>query len=194
MAPLNHKQKRFALEYRVDHNATQAALRAGYSSRGAETQGMRLLRNAEVQRLIAQHDEKVLAKVEEKGNRVLEELALIGYFDPLGIFIDSCPGDRGCTEDKHECGVGTLRALKAMPPEVRRNIKSLKFTELFEGASGEKFVAGRVVDITFWDKVKSLELIGKNQKLFTDKVEVSADESLLDLLTEARKPGGDDDD
>jgi phage terminase small subunit len=182
VAPLNHKQKRFALEFRVDHNATQAALRAGYSPRGAETQGMRLLRNAEVKKLIDAHDEKVLAKVEEKGNRVLEELALIGYFDPLGVFID----------DPDRPDNGTLRALKAMPPEVRRNIKSLKFTELFEGASGEKFVTGRIVDITFWDKVKSLELLGKNQKLFTDKTELTADESLLDLLMEARRPGGDE--
>jgi phage terminase small subunit len=193
MAPLNHKQKRFALEYRVDHNAGAAAERAGYSHRGSATQGMRLLMNAEVQKLIAAHDTKVLAKVEEKGNRVLEELAHIGFSDPIDMW-NTCPGNLDCTAEKHYCDRGTLKALSSMKPEMRRAIKSIKFTELFDGASGEKFVAGRVVEITLWDKTKGLELLGKNQKLFTDKVEVSADESLLDLLTEAHRPGGTDDD
>lgn len=46
---LNEKQRRFAEEFLVDLNATQAAIRAGYSKRGAENTGWRLLRNARVQ-------------------------------------------------------------------------------------------------------------------------------------------------
>jgi len=45
---LSPKQQRFVAEYLVDLNATQAAIRAGYSARTAEQQGPRLLGNVEV--------------------------------------------------------------------------------------------------------------------------------------------------
>lgn len=191
MAPLNHKQKKFALEYRKDHNATQAALRAGYSQRGADVAGSRLFADIRIKALIEEADAKVLAKVEAQGNNVLAELAHIGFSDPLEMF-NQCPGNLDCTPEKHYCDRGTLKALTSMRPEMRRAIRSLEFTELFDGASGEKFVTGRVVKITLWDKVKALELTGKNQKLFTDKVEHTVDESLADLLAAARRPAADD--
>src|SRR5690606_24873160 len=46
--PLTPKQAAFAREYLVDLNATQAAIRAGYSEKTAYSQGQRLLKNAEV--------------------------------------------------------------------------------------------------------------------------------------------------
>ena len=49
---LNPKQARFVEEYLVDLNATQAAIRAGYSEKTAASQGERLLRNAEIQAAI----------------------------------------------------------------------------------------------------------------------------------------------
>jgi hypothetical protein len=45
---LTPKQRRFVDEYLVDLNATQAAIRAGYSPRTANEQGARLLANASV--------------------------------------------------------------------------------------------------------------------------------------------------
>jgi len=42
------KQERFVQEYTIDSNATQAAIRAGYSAHTAEQQGPRLLGNAGV--------------------------------------------------------------------------------------------------------------------------------------------------
>lgn len=45
---LNPRQRRFVDEYLIDLNATQAAIRAGYSARAAEVQGSRLLSNAKV--------------------------------------------------------------------------------------------------------------------------------------------------
>ena len=51
--PLTRKQHRFMVEYLVDLNATQAALRVGYSPRTAPQQGSRLLKNVDVQAAIA---------------------------------------------------------------------------------------------------------------------------------------------
>ncbi len=45
---MNAKQKRFAEEYLIDLNATQAAIRAGYSSKNADVQGARLLGNVSI--------------------------------------------------------------------------------------------------------------------------------------------------
>lgn len=50
---LNEKQKRFAAEYLIDLNATQAAIRAGYSVKTANEQGSRLLVNVSIQEYIS---------------------------------------------------------------------------------------------------------------------------------------------
>ena len=49
MAKLTEKQKRFVAEYLIDLNATQAAIRAKYSPKTADVQGVRLLGNVKVQ-------------------------------------------------------------------------------------------------------------------------------------------------
>jgi phage terminase small subunit len=46
---LTTKQRQFALEYMLDFNATQAAIRAGYSKKTARQQGQRLLTNVDIQ-------------------------------------------------------------------------------------------------------------------------------------------------
>lgn len=52
MSNLNHKQLQFVEEYCLDQNATQAAIRAGYSAKTAQVQGSRLLSNVMVLRAV----------------------------------------------------------------------------------------------------------------------------------------------
>jgi phage terminase small subunit len=61
---LNDKQAAFAREYAIDKNATQAAIRAGYSAKTAHSQGPRLLENVEVRAEIERTLAKSAAKVE----------------------------------------------------------------------------------------------------------------------------------
>lgn len=49
---LTDKQARFVEEYLIDTNATQAAIRAGYSAKTARSQGQRLLTNVDIARVI----------------------------------------------------------------------------------------------------------------------------------------------
>ena len=56
---MNEKQLRFCEEYIIDHNATQAAIRAGYKERSAYSQSYDLLRKPEIQ-----------GKIQELANRV----------------------------------------------------------------------------------------------------------------------------
>lgn len=57
------KQKKFCVEYLIDLNATQAAIRAGYSEKTAYSQGQRLLKNAEVKNKILEIREKEFEKI-----------------------------------------------------------------------------------------------------------------------------------
>lgn len=59
MAKLTEKQRRFVEEYLIDLNATQAAIRAGYSVKTAYSQGQRLLKKVEVQNRIKEIREKI---------------------------------------------------------------------------------------------------------------------------------------
>ena len=49
MARSSDKQKRFVDEYLIDLNATQAAIRAGYSPKTANEQGSQLLAKLSIQ-------------------------------------------------------------------------------------------------------------------------------------------------
>ena len=78
---LTPKQERFAQEYVVDLNATQAAIRAGYSEGTAKQQGSRLLTNADI-----------LARVRElKGERSEETKVTAAYvLDTLYSCAERC--------------------------------------------------------------------------------------------------------
>jgi phage terminase small subunit len=68
---LTPKQAAFVREYLVDLNATQAAIRAGYSEKTADQQASRLLTNVKVQEAVTKGREKLAAKVEVTTERVL---------------------------------------------------------------------------------------------------------------------------
>ncbi len=56
---MNERQKRFVAEYVKDYNATQAAIRAGYSERTAYSQGNRLLKNVEIKKAIKELQDEI---------------------------------------------------------------------------------------------------------------------------------------
>lgn len=71
---LTNKQQRFVAEYLVDLNATQAAIRAGYSQKTAYSQGQRLLKNVEVAKAVSQHAANTSEKLDLSAERVLRGL------------------------------------------------------------------------------------------------------------------------
>lgn len=93
MANLTPKQERFVAEYLIDLNATQAAIRAGYSEKTAQQQGSRLLLNVKVQEAIAKGQNKTAAKLEITKERIVEELAKIGFSNMLDYMRAGTDGD-----------------------------------------------------------------------------------------------------
>jgi len=78
---LNQKQRRFVDEYLIDLNATQAAIRAGYSAKTAEQQGFQLLKKTSVAEAVALRIKDRERRTEITQDRVLQELAKIGFAD-----------------------------------------------------------------------------------------------------------------
>lgn len=75
MSKLNARQKLFIDEYLVDLNATQAAIRAGYSKRTARSQGQRLLTNVDIQQAIEKRMKEKEEELIMKQNEILIRLS-----------------------------------------------------------------------------------------------------------------------
>ena len=71
---LTAKQRRFVDEYLIDLNATQAAIRAGYSKKTAEVQASRLLSNVKVQTVMQQLMLKRELRTEITQDKVLADI------------------------------------------------------------------------------------------------------------------------
>ncbi|WP_313395386.1 terminase small subunit [Pseudomonas sp.] len=78
---LTAKQQRFVEEYLIDLNATQAAIRAGYSKKTANEQGSRLLANVSVSAAVAESMKSRSGRTGITQDMVLKELAKIGFSD-----------------------------------------------------------------------------------------------------------------
>jgi phage terminase small subunit len=86
MATLTPRQQRFVEEYLVDLNATQAAIRAGYSLETADVQGPRLLGNVGVAEAISAAKADRSRRTGITAERVLQELAALAFSD-LGDYV-----------------------------------------------------------------------------------------------------------
>ena len=168
---LTPRQQRFVDEYPIDLNATQAAIRAGYSARTANKIGAQLLAKPLVAQAIQAALAARAARVQVQADDVLRELLRIARVDIREAFDDD----------------GNLKAVKDIPEDVARAIAGIEVDELFQGRGEDREQIGVTRKVKFWDKPRALELLGKHLKLFVDKVEVSADSSFADILKAARE-------
>jgi len=83
---LTPKQERFVDEYLIDLNATQAAIRAGYSKGSARQQACVLLTNPNIQAAIGEGRAKLSERTGITAQRVLDEIARISFADPRRLF------------------------------------------------------------------------------------------------------------
>lgn len=156
MAKLTAKQQRFVEEYLIDLNATQAAIRAGYSPKTANEQGARLLANASVQEAIAKAMAERSRRTGISQDRVIQELARIAFVNPKNIIdFEDASVQPDVTEDDLAC----IQSVK------------VKTTDGPKGTSMER-------EVKLNDKMKALEQLGKHLGMFTEKVELDADMDL----------------
>jgi phage terminase small subunit len=163
------KQEAFVREYLIDLNATQAAIRAGYSERTAGQQGEQLLKKLEIANAIAAAMQARSQRTEITADYVLNRLVEIDQMDVLDIM----------GEDM------ALKPLSEWPAVWRRYLSGFDLAEMFEGRGEEREMVGILKKIKWPDKVKNLELLGKHVAVqaFKDKVEHSG-EMTLNVLPE----------
>jgi phage terminase small subunit len=73
---MDPQHKLFADTYLIKRNATTAAIIAGYSKKGARVQGCKMLKYKEIAEYIAKHDQKTVAKHENKRDVIIEKLMI----------------------------------------------------------------------------------------------------------------------
>lgn len=167
MSKLTPKQEMFCKEYVVDINATQAAIRCGYSEKTAEQQASRLLSNAKVAQRVQELMDKRSAKTEITAEKILKRLDAIGDVD-ISKAYDS---------------LGHLLPIHEIPEDVRKCIASIKVFEEFEGFGKDRVKVGEVREVKFWDKIKANELLGKHKVLFSDRIEHTGVVTLEQLVS-----------
>jgi len=155
---LNPQQELFCQEYLVDLNATQAALRAGYSENSARQIGSENLSKPYIQDRIATLCQARIKRVVLNQDNVLLELIKLANSDLRELFNQE---------------TGALLPIKEWPDHIAACVASFEVEELFEGSGKDKMQIGFTKKVRFWDKTKSLELLGKHLKLFSDRLELS---------------------
>ena len=139
------------LEYLIDLNATQAAIRAGYSEKTAAEQASRLLTNVKIAAAIAEAQAKRSQRTGITQDRVLAELAKIGFFDLRKTFTQG-----GALIDPLSWDDETAGAIAALEVVSRPG-------ELDD--EGNRTVE-HVHKIKAWDKLAALEKLGKHLGMF----------------------------
>lgn len=85
---LNDKQRKFGMEYIIDFNRTQAAIRAGYSTQSAAEIGCKLLTNVKLQDFIAELIEERSKSTKITAEMVVAEIAKLGFSNAKKYYDD----------------------------------------------------------------------------------------------------------
>jgi len=159
MAKLTAKQRRFCEEYLVDLNATQAAIRAGYSEKTARFIANENLTKPYIQSRIQKLMEDRSRRTGVTQDKVIQELAKVAFADIFNYL-------------KVENNQVEIFDTDSIPQEKLSAIAEIK-----QGTYG--------LSIKLHDKLKALELLGRHLGMFKDKVEISGqlDNNLFEGLT-----------
>jgi phage terminase small subunit len=154
---LNHRQRRFVQEYLVDLNATQAAIRAGYSKDSAREIGSENLSKPAISAAIEAAQAERLSRVELTGDMVIAELRKIGFANMQDYM--------GSTEDGDP-----FLDFSALTRDQAAALQEVTVDEYVEGR-GEESRAVKRVKFKLADKRAALVDLGKHLKLFVERHE-----------------------
>jgi phage terminase small subunit len=193
MAELTAKQQRFCDEYLIDLNATQAAIRAGYSAKNADKIGPELLGKTRVAEYIAERKQDRVARTEITQDRVLRELAIIAFSnaaDYANVIEKEAMVDVNGVNVPLEDADGNPIKYRTVEPVLTEDLteeQKRALAVIKKGRDG--------FEVKPYDKVRALELLGKHLGMWTEKVEVTekADNPFAGLSTEDLKKMIDDD-
>lgn len=145
---LTPKQEAFCNEYLLDLNATQAAIRAGYSQRTAAKIGQENLIKPEIAKRIAEAKAERSERTQVNADWLLRRLAAEAEAD---------------IADLYEATTGALKPVHMWPPIWRKGlVAGVEVDQQYAYIDGDKVPDGVVTKIKLSDRVKRLEMIGKH--------------------------------
>lgn len=166
--PEQDKQRRFLIQYLLNgYNVSKAGEGAGYKDTSNWSTCYQFLKRPEVRNFIKAFELEQQRKFQIDHDTVIQELAAIAFLDPLDLL----------SED------GSVRRLRDIPVHARKAIAGMKIKELFD-RDGD--LVGMMKDLKLVNKDKAIELLGKNLKLWVDKVEHSVNDDLAQAILDAR--------
>ncbi|HEK1684097.1 TPA: terminase small subunit [Pseudomonas putida] len=177
---LTAKQQRFVDEYLIDLNATQAAIRAGFSAKTARQAGNRLLTNVDIQQAIQAGMEARSGRVAITQDMVLRELAKIGFSDIRKVVrwgettVRMVDGEEESAEDM-------------VPYHGLALIDSTEIDDDTAGAIAEVSQGKEGLKVKLHDKKGALVDIGRHLGMFGHGGPSELDEELKRLEIEKRK-------
>lgn len=151
MAILTEKQATFVQEYLIDLNATQAAIRAGYSKKTANRIAAENLSKPVIAQAIAEARKEQEQRTQLTADKVLEQYARIAFFDLRTLYGDD----------------GKILPVTEWPDEAAAAVAGFEVMEL----SGD--LPGVVKKVKLVDKRASLADMGKHLGMFKERVEHS---------------------
>ncbi len=173
MARNNSRHDRFCREYIKDLNGTRAAIAAGYGKKNARKIASRLLTNVDIQARVAELTKKQADKLDLSAEKVLSELSSMGFSNFLDYVKITEEGD-------------AFVDLSGLTQEQAAAIQEVTVDEYMEGKGKDARKVKRT-RLKLVDKIRSLDLLGRHLKLFTDRIEVSGLEGLPAMVAAARK-------
>lgn len=143
---MTHKQERFVQEYLIDLNATQAAIRAGYTPDSAEVTGSRLLRNVKVQEALQQAQKRLGERAQIKVDQVIEEYRRIAFANIGNVVTIDAKGELA------------MRPLSEIPPETLAGVEKI----LFEEITNKRGEVRRTLHVRMGPKLRALVKLGEH--------------------------------
>ena len=154
---ITDRMKKFVDEYLVDFNATQAAIRAGYSTDTANEQGSQLLARPDIRELVAEGQKEIMERTQTFQDDAVDELKVVG-FSNLADFLTVKDG-----------GIVEQKPFNELTKEQTKCIKKIKQTvRSSHSADGTILHQTAVIEIELHDKLKALELLGRHLGMFND--------------------------
>lgn len=176
---LTAKQRRFVEEYLVDLNATKAAIRAGYSARTAHSVGHENLKKPEIAKAIQEAQAKRSKRTEITQDRVLRELARIGFADIRKAVAWGSVPDGAIDED----GTPALYPVELKP--------STEVDDETAAAISEVSLTAQGVKLKMHDKLSALEKIARHLGMLNGSGAGEEDAPSLTININAKAPVGD---
>ena len=140
---LTDKQERFCYEYCVDFNATQAAIRAGYSEKTAGSIGGENLKKPEIEMRIKEMQNNLSSTAGISALKIINEHAKIAF---SGI-------------SKLKDGWMTLKDFESLTEDEKACIQEVQTKETKRSDGGDGVILEQWVKIKLFDKQKSLDSI-----------------------------------